>query len=232
MTFKHRIYRGLSDLDYKLLSTLGRKAYPIEEIDTIEKRLLDSLKKEFEDSLSEWNLYQLPIINNDLFNMSLARHLGVDSRLMDWTASKDVAEYFAASGNPEKEGCVWCLDLPTDYLKDHSMDSKENPFQFTDDIRVLKLPFTGNDLSHFPIPIKRRWDQSGFFLYTRSELINTPLEEMSLEQYGFSLSRYTISQTTKRGILKRSTSISEKYKTTINESIEEKIKLINNIFNK
>ena len=101
-------FRGLSDADYPLDTTIMRLGGPYVEL---EKHLLRNFRKYAHrdvverDSLWHW--------------MSMAQHHGLPTRLMDWTYSPFVAMHFALS-NIEKyhcDGVIWVVN----YLKTHLM---------------------------------------------------------------------------------------------------------------
>ena len=212
------LYRGVSDKDnHLLLSTMGRLSLDISEINRYERELLDSYKKlPFNKNLSKYKLDQ---VNDDMFYLSLGRHIGLNCRLLDWTSSIDVAEYFA-SCNPldmNKTGCVWRMEIPDDYFNRTHYERK-SPFEMTDIISVVKIDYCGDSISEFPEPIRRRFVQNGFFSISKLEYINTPINELELGEIKI-LEYKEISPCNKRGNLKRLKEIGERILLT-NEEIE------------
>ena len=79
-----------------------------------------------------------PPVNDYLGWLMLARHYGLPTRLMDWSASPLVALYFAAQGSeiePKTDGCLWAL-LPGE--ANHQMTGFWRLFA-PDDQQVLQL---------------------------------------------------------------------------------------------
>src|SRR6266404_9828581 len=60
-------------------------------------------------SLAESRHQRCPGLTDRFAWLSLARHYGLPTRLMDWSASPLVALYFAAQNNA-KDGCLWALE--------------------------------------------------------------------------------------------------------------------------
>lgn len=48
--------------------------------------------------------------------LAVARHHGVPTRLLDWSANPLIALYFAATVEPDLDGIVWCLDSDFDLV--------------------------------------------------------------------------------------------------------------------
>ena len=99
-------YRGLSNVDYTLKTTLMRLGgcYP-----ELERHLLRNFKKYAHRKVVE---------RDSLWNwLSVAQHYGLPTRLLDWTYSPLIALHFAMA-NIEKfdrDGVVWAVN----YLKAH-----------------------------------------------------------------------------------------------------------------
>ena len=101
-------FRGLSDADYNLQTTLTRLGG---DYAGLERHLLRNFKKYArrnvveQDSIWHW--------------LSVAQHYGLPTRLLDWTYSPYVALHFATS-NLEKfhlDGVIWAAN----YLKTHQL---------------------------------------------------------------------------------------------------------------
>ena len=89
------LYRGHASNSFELLSMVGRK-------NPIDGKLLGNEKKcfnEYKEIVKDkgWENFKIQSYNKDMFYMGIGRHLGLDCRLLDWTASLDTALYFASS---------------------------------------------------------------------------------------------------------------------------------------
>ncbi len=99
-------FRGLSDSDYRLETTLMRLGGKYAEL---ERHLLRNFKKYAHrnvvarDSLWHW--------------LSVAQHSGLPTRLLDWTYSPFFAMHFATSNLAkfDKDGVIWAVN----YVKAH-----------------------------------------------------------------------------------------------------------------
>jgi len=101
-------FRGLSDSDYRLDTTLMRLGGHYVEL---ERHLLRNFKKYAHRNIVEgdsvWNW------------LSVAQHYGLPTRLLDWTYSPFVAMHFATS-NIDKfdtDGVIWAVN----YVKAHEL---------------------------------------------------------------------------------------------------------------
>lgn len=101
-------YRGLSDLNYPLQTTLTRLGGPYADL---ERHLLRNFKKYAhrsvveQDSLWHW--------------LSVAQHYRLPTRLLDWTYSPLIALHFATSNirKYDRDGVIWAVN----YLKAHQL---------------------------------------------------------------------------------------------------------------
>jgi len=101
-------FRGLSDKNYRLETTLMRLGGPYA---TLERHLLRNFKKYArsnvveQDSLWHWQ--------------SVAQHYGLPTRLLDWTYSPYVALHFATANITrfDLDGAIWAVN----YLKTHQL---------------------------------------------------------------------------------------------------------------
>ncbi len=99
-------FRGLSDKNYRLETTLMRLGGPYANL---ERHLLRNFKKYArrnvveQDSIWHW--------------LSVAQHYGLPTRLLDWTYSPYVALHFATANIErfDRDGAIWAVN----YLKTH-----------------------------------------------------------------------------------------------------------------
>jgi len=106
------VYRGLSDADYQLVSSLIRLNG---EYAVLERHLLRSFRKYGHEISQKWpSIWHL---------LTVAQHYGLPTRLMDWTYSPYVALHFATA-NHEKynlDGVIWVVNFQQAHnlLPDH-----------------------------------------------------------------------------------------------------------------
>jgi hypothetical protein len=95
------VYRGVSNQDYDLRTSLVRLGGPYAEL---ERHLLRNFRKYAhsgttrEGSVWTW--------------LALAQHHGLPTRLLDWTYSPYIALHFATEqiADADKNGAIWCVD--------------------------------------------------------------------------------------------------------------------------
>ena len=177
------LFRGLSDSNYNLLPSIAREnLYDIaKEKDAIE--LLKVRKRgdwgEFAESLDE-----------DLFYSATARHLGLPSRLLDWTSSLETALSFAIYGNVGHPGTLWVMAIDT--LVGIKQESR-SPFGIADSmVHILKSEYFSPRQKHcmtkWPAGTQRDFKQGGHFTVTAPEYSGIPLDEMpALPECGITL---------------------------------------------
>ncbi len=97
------VYRGVSNIEYQLVTSLGRcessMGKPIDQLET-------RLTKLFKESSIPY-LEHKP--NNELEWLAIAQHYGLPTRLLDWTYNPLIAIYFAISSTPVTDGAVYKL---------------------------------------------------------------------------------------------------------------------------
>ena len=95
------IYRGLSNKQYALKTSLARQGGPYEDL---EFHLLRNFKK---------YSYRTDVVNNTEWDwLALAQHHGLPTRLLDWTYSPYVALHFATAelDKFQHDGIIWALN--------------------------------------------------------------------------------------------------------------------------
>lgn len=96
------VFRGLSDIDYDLQTSLIRLGGTY---DKLEKNLLRNFKK---------YAHNLNIKENSIWElMAIAQHHGLPTRLLDWTYSPYIALHFMTANlnHFDRDGVIWCVDL-------------------------------------------------------------------------------------------------------------------------
>ena len=178
------LFRGHASTRFKLLSMVGRKR-PISG---------DRLTSEylcFQDYLElvkneAWLDFKLKRDNEDLFFLSIGRHLGLDCRLLDWTAALDTALYFAISDVRfiNEDAHLWIMAY---YGSINSLNAKINPFDVKKLTLIKEDYYIPDDIliEDQPLGILRRFRQNGFFTITPTDLLTTPLDRLATENIRF-----------------------------------------------
>jgi len=99
------VFRGHSDIEYKLVSSVGRGSHTSRSREKYEQSLFEIFQREAHGFLAT-----LPA--SDWEWLSLAQHHGPPTRLLDWTHNPLAALYFAVEANPELDGQVFALSAP------------------------------------------------------------------------------------------------------------------------
>lgn len=96
------VFRGLSDADYDLKTSLTRLGGAYEMLEQVILRTFRKYAhRDASAGDSVWNW------------LALAQHHGLPTRLLDWTFSPYVALHFATSSleKYEMDGAVWCINI-------------------------------------------------------------------------------------------------------------------------
>jgi hypothetical protein len=105
-----RVYRGVSNVDYELVPSIGRlHQYDEDLIDDYETRTLDEFKRRAVSYITEFP-------TNDWEWLFLAQHHGLPTRLLDWTSNALVALYFATASHTDTDSAIYCGDFKRMYL--------------------------------------------------------------------------------------------------------------------
>lgn len=167
-----KLYRAHGDYSWSLIPSLMRS--PIGSCER-EKQNYHRLKSFLESQ--GYGRFKLPSFNEELFFLGTGRHLGLKSRLLDWTSGFDVAvDAFLLD---EKEqylaGAMWIMFVPNGVIQ-----REGSPFSISDgDIHVYQEGYyspDGSETMDFPEGILRRFRQHGFFTVTSEDLTEKPLD--------------------------------------------------------
>jgi len=173
----HFLYRGHASMGFKLLSMIGRKQPINGDWIDCERKCLNDFKDLVKDE--NWLQYKIRSYNEDMFFLSIGRHIGLYCRLLDWTAKLETALYFAASDIEYKneDGQLWVMCYP-DSIDDRN--AKVDPFEI-DKLTLVKENYWSEDdtpANNQPLGIARRFSQNGFFTISPTDQLTMPLDNL------------------------------------------------------
>ena len=148
---QYAIFRGVSTIDHKLITTLGR--LELKDGDTY-----DSVEREILKTFKERALPFLTTIpNNNWEWLALAQHHGLPTRLLDWTRNPLVAAYFSVKKQGDEASVIYVLNKKKQPLV--NIDKDKNPFEVT-----------GHPLRYIPSHVTERIIvQNGLFTFHPEE---------------------------------------------------------------
>jgi FRG domain len=124
-TFK-KLYRGQGDR-FPLLPSLFRPPNSVDLVKRVERELLNRFKKEVPSFMASRR-------KNDWDWLSLGRHFGLPTRLLDWSDNPHIALFFAVEKNP-KSPIVYVYHAMKSQIISDGDKSKKSPF----DIRLIQI---------------------------------------------------------------------------------------------
>ena len=186
-----RLYRGHELRDYKIESTIVRllklnnKGCSVQDVLDSEKIVFDQFCCDI--FKEEWLKNKLAKSDDDLFKMSIGRHLGLPCRLIDVTANLETAIWFAVMNpqyyNVDGEVVLIVLD------KDDVAGTNVSPFKATG-LSYAHEPFVADGLDDLPLGEQRRFIQHGHFIWVDdNSLLN---EEQVISDSAFHIEHFTI----------------------------------------
>ena len=220
----HLLYRGHASNSFELLSMVGRKN-PIDgKLMENEKKCFNEYKEIVKDK--EWENFKIQSYHKDMFYMGIGRHLGLDCRLLDWTASLDTALYFASSDEKyeSENGHLWIM-VYNGTIED--TNAKVNPLDI-DDVALIKEDYllpSNKSMDNLPLGELRRFAQNGFFSIVPSDMLTTPLDKIQMDT--IKLIRVELTSDAKKDILKQLPKTYSDFLYKENLELETEIKKIN-----
>jgi len=120
---QYTIFRGVSSVEYELITTLGRlKLKDGDSYSNVENRILKTFKER-----------ALPFIttrpNNNWEWLALAQHHGLPTRLLDWTRNPLVAAYFSVKKASNEPCIIYVLNQEKQMLV--NIDNDKEPLNLT-----------------------------------------------------------------------------------------------------
>ena len=170
--------------------------------------------------------------DENLFYLSIARHLGLNSRLLDWTAGLEDALAFLIEDKEDymqHDGCLWLLIYDQN---SYQVEKDKDPFSIEDGrIHILREDyFIPDDTNDFPVGIDRRNKQHGYFTVQAEKFLDVPFEKMA-KASGLELQKYIIPKETKQLLAmgNKLPSLTWLYGSQ-NDSIVEKVRGLNKLY--
>lgn len=148
---QYTVYRGVSNIEHKLITTLGRiKLKKGDTFNSIEKKVLNVFKERALPFLST-------VPSSDWEWLALAQHHGLPTRLLDWTRNPLVAAYFSVKKDNNENSVIYVLDQKNQPLV--NVNNSDNP-----------LNVSGDPLRYIPSHVTERIIvQNGLFTFHPEE---------------------------------------------------------------
>lgn len=175
-------FRGQSsEKEYKLYPQLCRSQKSIEELREIEENIVkcfeeELIKQELSELIQESELWEKYKYGREWTVRFQYQHLGLPTRLLDWSASHKTALYFAVEDKRywEKDGQFWIYQSKDEvfYSQEH-LDYLNTSINNISGISFINQPTVDNPT----IGEERRRNQNGIFSVQDLESAIIPFEE-------------------------------------------------------
>ena len=190
------LYRGHESNTYKLESTIARISKqnnicsPQKVVDVESNGYNMFCSNVFKNG---WLKYKLNSSDEDMFKMSIGRHLGLPCRLIDVTANLETAIWFAVM-NPkyyDKDGEIVLIVLD----KDKFVRKSTSPISTAEVSYAHETLGVVDSLDELPLGKQRRFMQNGHFIWVGNDsLLN---EQQVIEESAIAVRHFTIPQDAK-----------------------------------
>lgn len=104
-------YRGQSNASWALVPTIFRGLDSVKPVlDADELKLIASIERDLYREFNDRAVRHIEA-NDKWLLLSHAQHYGTPTRLLDWSANRLVAIYFAVSEHFDSDAAIWSLDM-------------------------------------------------------------------------------------------------------------------------
>ena len=167
-------FRGQENVDWPLSSTLERRLAVLKSINqdiTYENDLINQFVRNafpFFGHLEQRMMRRYPG-GDRIAAMTIMRHYGAPTRLLDWSISLTIAAYFACIGESENDGVIWWFNAKDLSEKTDSIwDSHQIPRDKNGNIDYHSIVFSPNAPAFvgtiaLVLPFERAQAQRGHF---------------------------------------------------------------------
>lgn len=120
--YRHEFYRGQLDSSWSIIPSLSRGFKTVEAVKDAEKKVMDLFKTLLQKKGAQNKIFQHQTpkaFQNEWLLLGQAQHLGVPTRLLDWTIHPEVALYFSVDNGKmdDVDGQFLVMYVPGDILK-------------------------------------------------------------------------------------------------------------------
>lgn len=196
------LFRGQSKDSYNLRPSIARYVDSVDELKDLEKGIVTDIKNLIKEK--EWfkNIIQLTKnenpykFENEWRLLGQIQHLGLPTRLLDWTIRFKTALYFAVNNNHSDAGQLWVYKVPRE--GNHDIDPEVSPYE-TEKHCIINNPTISSEGTDSKVAERRKASQTGQFTFLNTKNSLLPMEELLLLKD--KIDKYTINPKSKKEIL-------------------------------
>jgi hypothetical protein len=177
-------FRGHSLVKYSLTPGITRGTIPTDQLVEVERKLYGEFYNDFRDNkipgekLSQMLEGQPELLS--WYSVCLAQHLGLKTRLLDWSNRWETSLFFAVEDESKhgQDGSFWVFKCPHDliYGQSHYKEFTNVALPEHNKRGLVNMPIFPND-DQMTTSERRINRQGGKFFTQPSELINVPMNE-------------------------------------------------------